>query len=378
MWNLILQLHKGGSSTTVNNSYTPTAEEVEMTALNNDFVKYIMPNAKDLNDSAANLYFDSLADTQVDYQALLDAAQAASNKAQAGFENLTNGVIPTSYQQNMENAIQSGVQNTMGNALNSLANRGVLNSSVTNTAMNDISKNVSDTMAQGYMGNIEALSNLYGNQLGAAGTGIANAAAGQEAAFAPAGNAWNMSIGLGSTGTGALSAIAGKGSSSQTTTQSGGGGWLSGLMGLGTAALGNSSLWCFTADTKITMADGTEKNITDIKVGDEILANDGESDIIDTVSMVTAPIEAQTYIVECENGEVNTTLSQPLMAENGEFVEVELLKLGTMLKNVGKVKAITKDKINLVYDIKTENINRYYANGFVAYGAFDEELRGEQ
>lgn len=373
MWNLILQLHKGGSSTTVNNSYTPTAEEREMTALNNDFVKYIMPNARNLNDSAANLYFDSLADTQVDYQALLDAAQNASNKAQTGFENLTNGIIPASYQQNMENAIQSGVQNTMGNALNSLANRGVLNSSVTNTAMNDISKNVSDTMAQGYMGNIEALSNLYGNQLNAAGTGIANAAAGQEAAFAPAGNAWNMSIGLGSTGTGALSAIAGKGNSSQTTTTSGGGGWLSGVLGLGSAAIG---AFCFTDDTKIKMADGSEKNIADIKVGDEVLTYDGQNDIVNTVVYVTEPREEKTYIVECENGKVNTTLSQPLMTCDGEFIEVELLKLGTVLKNVGKVKAITKDKINLVYDFKTENHNCYYANGFVAYGSFDE-MRGE-
>ena len=374
MFKLILQLHKGGSSVTNTTTYTQSPEEQEMTRLSNEFAQYIAPNAKALNDSAANLYFDSLADTKVDYQSLLDQANAVSNQAQQGYANLANGVLPSTYTENMTNAIRSGVQNTMGSALDSLASRGVLNSSVTNTAMNDISKNVSDTMAQGYLGNIEALSNLYGNQLSAAGTGIANAAAGQEAAMQPATNAWNMSLGLGGQSTGALQAVAGKGTTTSTQTQSGGGsGWLSGVLGLGSAAIG---AFCFTEDTKIKMADGSEKSIANIEVGDEVLAYNGQNDIADTVVSVTEPSEEEIYIVECENGSVKTTLSQPLMTYDGEFIEVELLKLGTVLKNVGKVKAITKDKINLVYDFKTENHNCYYANGFVAYGSFDE-MRGE-
>lgn len=70
---------------------------------------------------------------------------------------------------------------------------------------------------------------IAGNLIGNASGGIAAAAAAQEAAQAPASRAWNMSLGLNNSNTGALAAAAGKGTT--TTTQSGGGGLFSGLLG---------------------------------------------------------------------------------------------------------------------------------------------------
>ena len=60
----------------------------------------------------------------------------------------------------------------MGQTLNSLGQRGVLNSSVTNRAMNDIAKNAADSVAQQYQGNINLVSGLAGQQLGNTNTAL--------------------------------------------------------------------------------------------------------------------------------------------------------------------------------------------------------------
>jgi len=223
--------------TTSTTTYTPTAEEREMWALQNDITKKYLPNAERLNNTAASLLWDSIGSNQVDFNSLNNRAQeqianstsgmqgligsndaavaeangilsnvtpyyqtAASNAnaALSGYQSgntaatnttnsllgniapqyselagntnaqlasLANGILPTAYQENMQNSISSALQNTMGNALNTLGQRGVLNSSVTNRSMNDISRNAADTVAQQYANNINTVAGLTGQQL---------------------------------------------------------------------------------------------------------------------------------------------------------------------------------------------------------------------
>lgn len=73
---------------------------------------------------------------------------------------LESGRLPTDYQLNMENAIRTALQRTLGDNVNALAQRGVINSSVTNSALNDIERNAADSVAQQYLQNINLLSNL--------------------------------------------------------------------------------------------------------------------------------------------------------------------------------------------------------------------------
>ena len=56
--------------------------------------------------------------------------------------------------------ITSALKLTTGNALNSLGQRGVLNSSVTTSAMNNITRNAADVTAQNYLNNINTLQGL--------------------------------------------------------------------------------------------------------------------------------------------------------------------------------------------------------------------------
>ena len=192
---------KGGSSTTVQ-SYQPTPEERRLMDQAANYSEAVMPNALRLNDTARDLLWESLGSTQVDFTKLNNQAQNQINGATNGMQGLigsndtatnsangalstyspqfataadatntqlaglANGVLPAGYQENMQKAISSTLENTMGSTLNNLGQRGVLNSSVTGSAMNDISKNAADAVAQQYNNNINTVSGLAQQQLG--------------------------------------------------------------------------------------------------------------------------------------------------------------------------------------------------------------------
>lgn len=374
---------KGGSSTTVQ-SYKPTEQEIRLQKQAADYAEAVAPNALWLNNIAKGLLQDSLGTIQVDYGQLLNNANSQIAGAQQGVAGLTQGVLPAAYQKNMEASIASGVNNTMGKTLNSLGARGILGSSVTNTAMNDISKNAADTMAQQYQNNIGILNGLYGQQASLAGNQISMSAAAQEAAQQPAMNLWNASIGLNSGGTlGALNAVSGQGTTTSTTTNSGGGGLFSGLFnGAVSAGIGAWGGNCFVEETPILMADGEQKAIRDIKVGDKVLSYDHVRDRrhVEEVMEIMEPHESDTYVVICRDRKgnmrnVETTLSQPLMLSDGTFRNVQVLCIGDPLKNVGTVKCIAFKGKRKVYDFKiTSNRKRptYFANGFVVQAGTDE------
>lgn len=373
---------KGSSSTTVQ-SYTPTEQEIRLQKQAADYAEAVSPNALWLNTVARNVLQDSLGTIQVDYNQLAQRATQQAQAAQQGVAGLTQGVLPSAYQQNMEASLMSGVNNTVGSAINDLAQRGVLNSSVTNKAMSDISKNVSDTMAQQYQNNIGTLNGLYGQQSSLAGTPITLNAAAQEAAQTPAINLWNASMGLNSNGTlGALNAVAGQGTTTSTQNTSGGS-FLGGLLntGINTAAATYGSVWCFVADTLITMADGVKKAIKDIKIGDKVMSFGPAHDYGPAaVVAVMEPKESDVYEIHAldENGNVHkviTTLTQPLMKENGEFVKVSDLKFNDRLmleEDYASVALVDHLGKQLVYDLKVSGANTYSANGFIAKGGVNE------
>lgn len=389
------------------------------------------------------------------------AGLGAAGAANGMLESLGNGVIPTAYQKNMEGSIRSALQNTMGKTVADLGNRGVLNSSVTTGAMNDIERNASDAVARQYQQNIaqvaslaqqqnqntagavrdwaslaqqqnqnalnaaqaqaglaqqqlgntgnlgNALQNIYntqyshlqgalgqqanlaqqqwsnaqgnasansgllGNLANMAGSPIALAAAAQEAAQNPAFRAWNASMGLNGATTNALAGIAGKGTSTQTTTQSGGPGFFGGLLGGFLGGAGNAlgaGLFCFPAGTKIKMADGSEKRIEHIDVGEKVMAwgENGEEEA--KVLRTMQPHHAEVYNLICSDAHIGATLSQPFLTEDGEWVTLEDLKMKRCLKNAGDVREVSFRGNRRVYDLQVSGKNTYIADGFIAKG----------
>jgi hypothetical protein len=614
---------KGGSSTTVTNSYTPTAGEQQLSQASADYARKVAPNAYYLNDLARNLLQNSLGAVQVDYNTMNSNAQkqiasamggmagllgsnngataaangalgnisgqmgalAAKNAGRLGalsgmYQNaatganaalsragntigqaagaanraigsaggmigqsanaannvlmrsgnvigqaanaangslaragtvmgqsanaangllgsLANGTLPAGYQRNMENSIRSALTNTMGRTLSDLGSRGVLNSSVTTGAMNDIQRNAADEVARQYQSNIgqvaglaqqqnanimnaagaqanltqqqnanltnaanaqagfaqqananqmnaagalanlaqqqnanmanaanaqagfaqqqhanttglagnlgnlyntqytqlsntlgqqanmaqQQLSNTQGNSAANAGiyqnlihsaaNPLATAAAAQEAAQNPAFNAWRASLGLGGATTNALAGIAGKGTSTQTTTNSGGGnfftGLLGGVLGGGAQALG-AGFFCFPPGTKIKMADGTQKSIEHIDTGERVMSYaDGvekEAEVLHTMQRHYADV----YNIIAGSDHTSATLTQPFLMADGTYRALADLRMGDLLHGKKAVQGIVYSGERPVHDLEVSGANTYIADGFPVKG----------
>ena len=217
-----LQMFKGGSTTT--QVYQMSPEERALLAQQMGYLNEIYPNMVQLNQRAGDILWNSFADTQYDFNTANQNAQQQIANAQQSLVQLATGQLPQEYINNMTQSTQSGVQNTFGNLLNNMGNKGIVNSSVMTQGMNDISKNVADTMAQNYTNNIQTLGNLYNDQIANAGQGITTAAGAQDAAINIPKQMWQLSLGLDSANSGTLGQIAGKYGTTTTTQKSSGGG----------------------------------------------------------------------------------------------------------------------------------------------------------
>lgn len=351
-------------STTVQ-SYTPTAEEKQLMQQAVNYADAVSPNALALNNLAANLLYGSYGAVQADYNRMNSAAQNQIASAQQGLSALAQGELPTAYTDNLQTALNRSLASSLGSTLQNLGSRGILNSSVTNTALQGLSDSAANAMTNSYQSTINQLAGLYNNQIANASAPITASSAAQEAAQKPALDLWSASLGLNSSTTSALGALA-RGNST-TTTNEGSGGLIGGVLS-GAA----SGLFCFTADTLITTPDGT-KPICRLKAGDSIITV--EQDNTETIGTVTAtmpPHTADVYTVICDNGAVHTTLSQPLRTARGTDRTVSALTIGTELARQGTVRSIVHSGKRTVYDLKTSGSNHYLANNFIAQGGTNE------
>lgn len=359
-----MQLHggSGGSSSSGKTKWIPN--DYQKKVLDQMVPQYgnYLNQSQTLLGNASNMY-NGLATTNVDYGSILDNANGYNNVAANGFQNLANGNVG-GFTQNETNALNTVLQNSLGTQINNLGNRGVLNTSVTNNAMNDITKQAASTAAGDYNNAIQNSGNMYSNLIQTGAQNIANAQNAQNSAQLAASNLLTDSLSAFNAGSGIL----GTNSGSATTSNSG-----SGNSFLNTAlAAGVGALACFTEDTQITTPYG-EKAIKNIEVGDKVMSYEDGELVEREVTEVQKPIKKNIIEVVAEDKEgnnhfVETTATQPFLSADGDYVLVEDLTIGQELANVGKVKAVMSLGKDFVYDIKVAGRNNYLANGFVAYG----------
>lgn len=243
-FNLQMFKGKGGSTTT----YQMSPEERQLLVKQMGYLDKIYPNMIQLNQRAGDILWNSFADTQYDFNTANKNAQQQISNAQQGLGNLAQGQLPQEYINNKTAAVQSGVQNSVGNLLNNMGNKGIVNSSVTTQGMNDISQNVANTMANQFNNDIQTLGSLYNDQISNAGQGITTAAGAQDAAINIPKQMWQLSLGLDSANSGTLGSIAGK--YGTTTTKNNSGGLGSFLGGAATGLAGNSGFWNYLGGGK--------------------------------------------------------------------------------------------------------------------------------
>lgn len=124
-------------------------------------------NANQANDKLGGIADrgdDALDDANSQLDRLLGKSEGTLDKYSDIRDQLIRGEIPSPYLQNMQDAIAGTMKRTAGEGLNALANRGILDSSVTQGVLNDIEKNATDAVTGRYLENINTINNLLQGQ----------------------------------------------------------------------------------------------------------------------------------------------------------------------------------------------------------------------
>jgi hypothetical protein len=132
-------------------------DSAEITALQQALYGQFTPMASGVGADYANA--DNQAKT---YQQNYD-------KAYSGLQDMTDtGNLPSGLTDAMNGFITRSMNKSLGTAMNSAAGKGVLNSSVTGKAINEIGSNTADAFAQNYLNAYNAASGNYGTLMNAA------------------------------------------------------------------------------------------------------------------------------------------------------------------------------------------------------------------
>lgn len=144
---------------------------------------------------------------------------------------------------------------------------------------------------------------------------------------------------------------------------------------------------CFVAGTQILMANGTEKNIEDVKVGDKVMGYDGKKQVAVTVQELESPVRNHHYNVILADGTIlGVTNEHPLYtsegwksispkhtAEENPQLKVKSLTIGDkVLTDSGDyVEVVAMDYFAgavQVYNLKkVSGHNNFYADGVLAH-----------
>lgn len=107
---------------------------------------------------------NALTDANAQLDRLLGKSETTLDKYGDIRDQLIRGEIPSPYLQNMQDAIAGTMKRTAGEGLNTLANRGIINSSVSEGVLNDIEKNATDAVTGRYLDNINTINSLLKGQ----------------------------------------------------------------------------------------------------------------------------------------------------------------------------------------------------------------------
>ena len=342
-------------------------------------------------------------------------------KNQSAMDSITNGQLPTAYADARRQALNNDLQATVGNAVSGLASRGIVNSSITDSTLNDISKNASNTLAAQYSNdlgqaaalNTQALNNNlsgigakmglwgntynnqqngiinqanllnqgYANQMNNAGTAaglvgqreglaqnpINTGATTQSAAIQPAKDYYSMSQLNNADQEDLLTKFMqlryGLAQPAQTMVKQGSGGFFGGLM----------KGFCFVEGTEIATPVGG-KAIETFVNGDTVITLGAVNDVIALHDMG----DKETYQLHTIDCQVETTATEKVLTPNGLKL-VEALEIGEPIMTVHGYQVVTvceaTGETKHVYELQCTGDNLFYANGIMAEGINEDELK---
>lgn len=398
----------------VGKMYTP-----DWTQVNGNTTKELR-DALSAYDGASREYEDALNGNYDRFASRADAALGDYNgemrDVRGQYADLTNGVLPSKFQEARQQALNSDLSKTVGSLVNGYASRGVLNSSVTNKALADVSQGAADALARSYTSDLsteagllngrsgmlgdvfhknygvasdqyhafkDAADSAYGsasaryqNAVSNAQSRLQNEMAAQQASTLPA----STLLGYASQMYGPASSLfntmysgrMGTGSTTTSTKQSTDPWSLVGT-------LGSAAIMCFAAGTLVTLPHGYTE-IQDVRAGDAVLSLDEKGQMTPRRVLRVVRSEEPRSIVSVyfENGTVWHTTKGQRFFDGAHFIyaeegreEAAVVFGGTPTKILRVVPTGLKA---VVYDLVLEGgaaQNVFFANDVAAEGLGD-------
>lgn len=365
------------TTTTERNIPAQSANEAE---LENGLMGY---NRSSLSgaQSALGKYMSAINGTYTpDWSTLADNYNKTMAGINSGYSTLANGELPSTYAAERQKALQSDLASTVGSSISGLANRGILNSSITNRALDDISQNASDTLAKQYSSDLSTQANLLGQQSSNALSTLSGNSTAQGASYVPASTLLSYANQLYSNPYSMYNTMysgrmnSGGTTTTQTSSDNGKDGFWGGVGTLGAAAIKASA--CFTKDTLVSTPYG-KKRISDLEVGDKVLSLNADDKIkIGTVIEVREPVKNHIVDVQFGNGSVwhttdtQTVYTSPGMELVGDAVHQSITEDG---ERTPIMSVVDTGRIDNVYDVVIDGRNIFFVEGIAAEGFTEEE-----
>lgn len=136
--------------------------------------------------------------------------------------------------------------------------------------------------------------------------------------------------------------------------------------------LAASSTRCFTHDTPILLADGSSKDISEIKIGDRVFSYDILTGQLkeNKVSKLYSGDSAEQLLI---NGKIRVTRPHAFWVNNAYWLPADALKLGDRLlnKNGRQIEIVSIDIIRQktqVYNLRLANhLHNFFAHGVLVH-----------
>lgn len=145
---------------------------------------------------------------------------------------------------------------------------------------------------------------------------------------------------------------------------------------------------CFVAGTKVIMADGTEKIIENIKIGEKVLGKDKK---INTVIEYDRPLLWSRLLYSINNSDYFVTAEHPFMTTEGRKsidpkatllempnFKIDTLRIGDVLikangkkEKINTLLSIKSDEKQRLYNFKLDGNNTYFADGYLVHNKLD-------
>ena len=347
-------------------------EPTELTDLRNELYNKILPGLQSFNANSWSQAQNTANNALQQQNQLLGQLPNSLSQGNNILNNMMNvvktGNIPTGITDKLNSGVNKELQSSMGNMLNGLSNRGVLNSSITSQGISRLGQQAADAYNKNYLSAFNSVINGYGQGLqGALGntnsllSGLqavgnipSNAYEGAYAGLMPAFNFWKA--------------------------------WQNSYDGredYDTIVQQGSS--CITGDTLITLSSGKEIPVSELKNSDKIKSWDFEKGCVTSAPLTaffkhTSDNEYNVIRIKFEDNSSVGIIDEHLFfdltigkfvavnSDSQEFIGHEFAKVTTdgHIIPVKVTKIFQDGKASESYAPQSEGHLNFLANGFIS------------